>query len=273
MNNNDLLDYKEIYPDPFNPSDLSLPVRWLTGLYLFIWGLTIMGVWIPWFNELGYASVMYNILHVLMGITVIVASNSKKRSNDALIKRYRVVVWIGMVCIIIYRLFMPLWAFGMGYGLLSQVGYYLAFIGLAVWLVRSWRLRASAGRWWVLWEQWSWTWAIGRAINSIAFLLRYGGDFNREEEDWWEMMNWGVYGAVLLLTLYLLVQYLSNSTEKERQVGRLSWGAFIALLLIEYNRTITLPYAHEAVALVGVGMVGWTAQVVLKTPEKYKNNY
>jgi len=206
MDNHNLLDYTETYPAPFDPSDLSLPIRWLTALYLLSWAINLAGIWIPDANEWIYSTGVFNGLYLLMGIGVVAASNSKKRSNDVWIKRYRVVVWIGMGMILFYRLFESQLGYDMGYVLFSRSGYYVAFTGLALWLIRRWRLREQAGRWWLLWERWSWFWAAGNFMNYLIFSIRFSNDFSETSEIsefFWKMVNWGTYMVVLLLTLPL----------------------------------------------------------------------
>ena len=264
MNDHNLLDYTEAYPEPFNPADLSVPIRLLTGLYLFMWCMNLIGIWVPFFNRVAYNLNLFDILYLGMMGTVVWASRSARRSNDAWIRRYRVGVWIGMVLIIFYEFLNPFF----GYGFLTRIGYYLAFTGVAIWLIRAWRLRAQAGRWWQLWEQWGWLWAIGNLLNYFTYSMHYTNDGGLANTLFWVWFDRGVYGSLLLIALYLLLQKFPDYTEKERYVGRRSWLAFGALLMIAYRNIVEIPYVEEIVAALAVIMVVWTVQTVLKMPDR-----
>lgn len=268
MNNHNLLDYTEAYPEPFDPSDLPTPIRWLTGLYLFMWGINFLGIWITEFNEWMYTYNVFNILYLAMAGMVFWAMSSDQRSEDGWIKRYRAAVGAGIGLIFLYRILSPLMGYGGMASVLSSVGYYLAFTGAGVWLIRRWRLREQAGRWWMLWERWSWYWAIGNLINYVTYVLKYPFGWDESNGLFWTLIDWVVYVGVFLLALYALVQRLSSYTDKEQRVGGLSWLAFGALLLIGYGNTIDLPYVYETVAALGLGLTLWTGYIVLKAPDR-----
>lgn len=266
MNNNNLLDYTETYPEPFDASDLPAPIRLLTGLYLVMWGINLVSIVLPEFNELLYEYNLFTILYLIMAGCVFWSWRSERQLKDVWSHRYRTGVMIGIVLIVLYQFTSPLYGYGAMISLVFSMGYYLAFTGAGVWLIRSWRLREQAGRWWILWEQWSWFWAIGNLINNLTFTLRYSMGWEESNDRFWAFVDWGLYGGILLLALYRLMRYLSGSTNKERYVGGLSWLAFGGLLIIS-NNIIEESYVTSIVGILGVGLVLWTGYIVLKSPD------
>ena len=247
MRDDQLLDYDTPDSERFDFSDVPLPMRVLTGVYLLSWIHQILRLWMV--GDWNIPLFWYQVFDWGLIGAALWTHAAATRSKDSRIGRCRLGFWAG-VSFFVFRE-MAAWL-GLATPILnvfSMVAYFFMFTSLVLWLVRYWALRSQGPAWWSLLERWSWNWAAVQAMALMTTITEYLVQPQLDDPTEWAFPHWTWHLFLIALTLWPLWQCWSALTEKERRVCLIGWLAFNGLATLYYGGLIPMVLRQGIITL------------------------